>query len=1081
MISDQAARQRIVEQLGTSFAVDAGAGTGKTTLLIDRLAAVLLQAEIPLSRVAAITFTDKAAGELVERLRQKLEKALAEGDPAESLKRKKLVLRALKDLEQAPVSTIHSFCSSILREYPIEAGIDPQFKVLDQVQTDAFEAQTWDDWLKNALLNPVESLIFFLNLGGSLSQVERVKNFLLRHRALAARPPVPEEPSAAPLITELKKFARLIPGVLTACKNPEDKFFEQLVYFKKQWEALADSSLSEDRARLSLLELPKPKAGTKGNWDEKVLTKARNEAAQVGEAHQLFAAQVKDRALWRLADWLWAYLGDYAEKKNRQGFLDFDDLLSKTRDLLRMPGELREELKGRFDRIFVDEFQDTDPLQVEVVFFLCEKEGGRAKKWQDVQLEAGKLFLVGDPKQSIYRFRRADIEIYEEAKQKLKASGGQVEDLTQNFRTLEPVVDWVNEKFNVLLSQGGMTYVPQKAHRVLAPHEPNLPPLLKLQLDPFPEEATAAQKRRLEAESVAAFLKETLFPRGFLIEDSKTKAIRPLRPGDVAILFRELSNSETAYEEAFRKRALPYQMVGGKRFFNRPEIAALQTLLSALASPADEASLVALLRSFLFGFTDEELLFYRSEGGQFQYLTPGKKPFQEAFRLLRSLYQDTRDLAPSEVLRLLYDRTSLIPLVAAQPHGEQRVANLLKVVDQARDLETSQNFSAGAFTRWLREQQNEETMEGEAPGPESAGDRITLMTLHKAKGLEFPLVILSGIASQGAREKPPLLNRRQGNFHFKAGEQKLGLQTLGYQAAAEEEEAQEEAEKLRLLYVGCTRARDGLLLPLTDGEEESFLDPLKRGETWKAFAVFETPSESIELQDPSALVVDLNEREKESTEVLESARFFETSRRAFRAKALRPIAGLFQTVTELAHVADEKSSGESWEVTEEQEEPDYSSAGNAKSLGVLTHKLLEKGWDWGAAQMEKAALAWAPREGLDPKQALEAAQLATRALKHPLLQRARQSPTLFKELPLTQKQENGIFIKATMDLVFFEPEGWVIVDYKTDRDPGVQREAYGKQIDLYARLLKKATGFSVKEAGLYFLRQDGPQAWTRIK
>ena len=481
MISDQAARQRIVEELGTSFAVDAGAGTGKTTLLIDRLAAVLLQAEIPLSRVAAITFTDKAAGELVERLRQKLEKSLAEeGDPAEVFKRKKLVLRALKDLEQAPVSTIHSFCSSILREYPVEAGIDPQFKVLDQVQADAFEEQTWDDWLKSSLLNPVEALIPFLNLGGSLAQVEKVKDFLLRHRALAVRPSVPEEPSAAPLTAELKKFVRSIPAVLTACKNPEDKFFEQLVYFKKQWDALADSSLSEDAARLSLLVLPKPKAGTKGNWDEKTLTKARNETARAGEAHQLFAAQVKDRALWRLVDWLWAYLDDYAEKKNRQGFLDFDDLLAKTRDLLRMPGELREELKSRFDRIFVDEFQDTDPLQVEVVFFLCEKEGGRAKKWQEVQLKAGKLFLVGDPKQSIYRFRRADIEIYEEAKQKLKDSGGQVEDLTQNFRTLEPVVEWINKKFSVLLSQGRPPYVPQKAHRSLTPQTQNLPPLLKL-------------------------------------------------------------------------------------------------------------------------------------------------------------------------------------------------------------------------------------------------------------------------------------------------------------------------------------------------------------------------------------------------------------------------------------------------------------------------------------------------------------------------------------------------------------------------------------------------------------------------
>jgi ATP-dependent exoDNAse (exonuclease V) beta subunit len=239
--------------------------------------------------------------------------------------------------------------------------------------------------------------------------------------------------------------------------------------------------------------------------------------------------------------------------------------------------------------------------------------------------------------------------------------------------------------------------------------------------------------------------------------------------------------------------------------------------------------------------------------------------------------------------------------------------------------------------------------------------------------------------------------------------------------------------------------------------------------------------ESIELQYPPALVVDLNEKEKEAPEVLESARLFETSRRARKTAMPKPGRGLFQTVTELAHVPDEKASGESWEAVDEDEAPVYSPSGGAKAFGVLTHKLLEKGWDWDEAQIEKAARVWAPREGLGSGQALEAAQLAFRALKHPLLQRARQSPTLFKELPLTQKQENGIFIKATMDLVFFEPEGWVIVDYKTDKDPEAQREAYGRQIDLYAKLLEKATGFSVKEAGLYFLRQGGPRAWTRIK
>ncbi|MGH7740183.1 MAG: UvrD-helicase domain-containing protein, partial [bacterium] len=920
MTDDQPARQRIVENLASSFAVDAGAGTGKTTLLIDRLTAVLLEAQVSLARVAAITFTDKAAGELVERLRQRLESVLGEKSTAAD-PQGRLAARALRDLEQAPVSTIHSFCSSLLREYPVEAGIDPQFKVLDQVQADAFEARAWEDWLKNALAQPVEALVPFLDLGGSLAQVEKMKSFLLRRRALLVRPAVPPEPAAGPLLTQLKSFAQAIPGFLKACHDPEDKLFHQLEVFEKEWAA----SRRPSSVQLSLLELPKPKSGAKGNWNEAVLKKARAEVTRLGEAHQAFSAKVKDRALWRLVDWLWDYLAYYAEKKSRQGFLDFDDLLAKTRDLLRLPGEIRETIKARFDKVFVDEFQDTDPLQVEVVFFLCERKGERARDWGSVELEPGKLFLVGDPKQSIYRFRRADLTIYEEAKQKLRDSGGQVEDLTQNFRTVGPVVDWVNEKFQALLS--GVPFAPQKADRAAGSEPGLLPPLMKLNLPLAPENATVEDKRRMEADAVAAFLDQTLFPHGFLISDPKTKNPRPLLPGDVAILFRELSNSEAVYEEALRRHGLPYQMVGGKRFFNRPEIAALETLLAALVSPADEASVAALLRSFLFGFTDEALYLHRSHGGKFHYLTPGTGPLKPAFELLLKLYQETRDLAPSEVLRLLYASTSLIPLVAAQPHGEQRVANLLKVVDQARDLETSQNFSTGAFARWLKEQQQEEAMEGEAPGAQSAGDRITLMTLHKSKGLEFPLVILSGVASSGSREKPPVLDRRTGTFQFKAGDQKLGLQTLGYSAAIETEEAQEEAEKLRLLYVGCTRARDGLLLPLSvDVEAESFLSPLTAGETWDGFRIFEPPEDNQALQDPPTLVVDLNEAQKESPSVLAMSEKFK-AQDAAREKTIAVVPSRFQTVTALTHVPDEKASSEAWDFEAEESEEIVSTAG----------------------------------------------------------------------------------------------------------------------------------------------------------
>src|SRR5579859_3460550 len=411
MISDEDARQRIRKELDVSFAVDAGAGTGKTTLLIDRLAGVLLEKRVPLSRVAAITFTDKAAGELIERLRIKLEKAF--DDPAID---PQLIRRALQDLEQASVSTIHSFCSSILREYPVEAGVDPRFAVLDQVQADTLEIQAWEGWLKKSLDKEVEALTQFLKLGGSFAQVESLKDNLLKNRSLLTRPQVASMPETQSLVREIAAFCGKIPGFLKQCKDDQDPMHENLSGFFRAWGSFADKT---DAVILANLEIPSARAGAETRWEKGVLKPLKEEVKKLAEAHREFAGQVKNSALIAVVNWLWDYLGEYQAAKTRQGFLDFDDLLSKTRDLLKHQPLVREELKKRYDRVFVDEFQDTDPLQVEIAFFLSEKKSGKATQWQDVKLEPGKLFIVGDPQQSIYRFRRADVEIYLEAKEKL--------------------------------------------------------------------------------------------------------------------------------------------------------------------------------------------------------------------------------------------------------------------------------------------------------------------------------------------------------------------------------------------------------------------------------------------------------------------------------------------------------------------------------------------------------------------------------------------------------------------------------------------------------------------------------------
>ncbi|HJT23394.1 MAG TPA: UvrD-helicase domain-containing protein, partial [bacterium] len=366
-----------------------------------------------------------------------------------------------------------------------------------------------------------------------------------------------------------------------------------------------------------LANLKVPKVGNKGaqgNWGKDRLAAIRQGFVKLAEDHEKAFAPFKEAVLLNLVHWVDGYLKEWETQKAQGGFLDFDDLLLKTRDLLRDHPEAREEMKRRLDYLFVDEFQDTDPLQVEIVFYLCEKAGKHQKDWKKVELEPGKLFLVGDPKQSIYRFRRADVAIYEETKKRILANGGKVEVLTENFRTVGGLVEWVNGRFPSMFEGSGIHYYPLNANREKGKTEGTLPILWGLKVPELKsEKQSKAEYRQWEAEWAAAFLND-LLKSDFTVSDPKppfTK--RRVRKGDIAILFRDLSNdNEEFWEEALRKRDLSYQIVGGKRFYNRPEIVALSTLLTCLSSPADEAATVAVLRGPLFGFSDEELFLHHA-------------------------------------------------------------------------------------------------------------------------------------------------------------------------------------------------------------------------------------------------------------------------------------------------------------------------------------------------------------------------------------------------------------------------------------------------------------------------------------
>ncbi len=1090
MISDQSVRDQVIHDHESLFAVDAGAGTGKTTLLVSRLISLLLEKQAPLSRIAAITFTEKAAAELAERLRSKLEEAL--GKHPES---KTPIPQALEDMERAPISTIHSFCAGLLREYPVEAGVDPQFTLLDEVQSGAFEDQAWDHWLKKNLAKPVEPMFQFFRLGGTFEHVDELKQFLKRNRTLLTLASPKPLPSVKSFHAQFSTFVALTKREAAQCAKHEDTLYEALESFWAQCATIEGSDAGDLDFALANLKVPKVgNKGAQGNWGKERLAALREGFVKLAEDHQTAFAPFKEAVILNLVHWVGRYLEEWESQKAQGGFLDFDDLLLKTRDLLRNYPEAREEIKGRLDYLFVDEFQDTDPLQVEIVFFLCEKKGRPEKDWKKVKLEQGKLFLVGDPKQSIYRFRRADVAIYEATKERILANGGKVEVLTENFRTVGGLVEWVNGLFPTQFEGTGIHYHALNASRAKGKTEGSLPILWGLKIPAAGEEKPSkALLRQLEAETVAAFLKDQVLGGGFTVSDPKPPfERRPVRKGDIAILFRDLSNdNEEFWEEALRKRDLSYQIVGGKRFYNRPEIVALSTLLTCLSSPADEAANVAVLRGPLFGFSDEQLFLHRAGGGNFQFLNPsisktgtphpGPLPQGErgniklAFVYLRKWHQATRTLGVSDTLAKLYESTNLLAVTAGQPHGEQRVANLMKVLDQARDLETSQHFTYRAFTQWLTTQQEEGTMEGEAPGPDSSEDRITLMTIHKAKGLEFPIVFVSGIAAD-PKDSGSLVDRKHSAGAFKVGKAELGLRTTNYEAVQKEEETQRKAEDSRLLYVAATRARDCLLLPhfqFTPGgktqNESLFAGPLLKALEEKNAPTHWAESKEGEepLSDPPAWVVPLDEKPGKALE--DEKTKLKTGQEA-RKKKIEEMRGerQFKSVSSVLHVDEDKKDREERVF----EEPEAASPWGGKDLGSLTHLLLEKGWDWDGATFEKGAAFYIEKMGMTPEQAAQALDWVKKALQSDLLQRAKRSGKAFRELPVTGQNPDGSFLNAVIDLAFLEGDEWVVVDYKTDRDTEKLKDKYRQQLVYYGDLLTRFTGKKVKEAHLYFLRHD---------
>jgi ATP-dependent helicase/nuclease subunit A len=850
-LADAGARALAETTFDRNVVVVAGAGTGKTTLLANRLIHLLMREPDPakITEIVALTFTNKAAAEMKGRLRDRL-LALASpatdggaGDPGVvktadlrdryGLSSEEIADRArsaLQDLEKAQIGTLHSFAAHLLRLYPIESGVDPDFREDDGHRFEEVFAWHWDAWLDEELGTQGQNHSGWRRIL-SIAELDQLRALarglcselvplddLIGQTESASRASK-ESPGLAPVLRAWfgRQHAHAA-ALLAAYDRPRRRKAESsLMAVSTLFQLLLTHGLDgvralDDEARMTLArDLGDPPAG----WTEEDFAACRS----LGRTAKRVLAVDQD-GMVDLLHVLSPFVRRVRATFLNEGWISFDGLLAKARALLRDHPGLRERLKRDYRAVLVDEFQDTDPSQYEIILFLTEQLGCSESVWRELKLAPGKLFIVGDPKQSIYAFRRADIEAFDQVLDKVRSTGGIVYELTTNFRSHESVLEVVNACFDRLFRPQENIQPANVSLRVRPDRSGGLSaPGVSLRLvspDEDGEEFDAEAATRVEAEQLASWLKEELLGREVLTDAQGRRM--PLKPGHVALLFRKLTQAQ-AYLDALRRHGIQYVTDGERHFYRRQEVVELVNVLRVVENPHDSVALFGVLRSPLGGLTDRDIYDLRQRGA-FDYRAAhclqgwghSRAPIiQNLYARLAMLHTEAPLRPLPEVVDLLLTRLSLVELAAASLHGEQAVANLIKIRRIAAQLADRPHLSLTGFVELMIQQLSDQPEEAEGALGEESLEAVRVLTIHKAKGLEFPIVVLPGLhhGTNGGREEPLITHDwSTGVFGLAIGERF----SLGAVMVGEKARLREEAEQRRLLYVGMTRAKDRLVL-----------------------------------------------------------------------------------------------------------------------------------------------------------------------------------------------------------------------------------------------------------------------------
>ncbi len=1125
---DQAARQRIATDLDSTLIVEAAAGTGKTTALVSRIVSILRAGRTSLEKIVAVTFTEKAAGEMKLRLRAELDEARHGSTDAQERNNLSLALQAL---EIAHINTIHGFCADLLRERPVSAGLDPAFEVLDEAGADALLRDAFRLWFEQALAHPGPALRRVLRRRNWRKEQTTPREDLLRacrslveNRDFATpwtRPDFDRDRDLDRLVDELRALGALHQQAQRA-SDPLARALKAFDSWGAKLEAreqLAPRDYDGLESELTNFERdherefkPTGSGVLYGPSLDRAAVVAARDAARASLARFVVSAEADLAA--RLREELTPVVHAYEQLKQKAGVLDFVDLLSLARNMLAQDRSVREELQQRFSHLFVDEFQDTDPLQAEILLLLASGDAAESD-FNSVNVVPGKLFVVGDPKQSIYRFRRADVVLYQRIKQLLLQQGAALLNLTTNFRSVPSIQACVNAAFSKAMT--GSADGSQADYVALTEWTPEIEAQPGVVALPVPEPYGAMgslTKKAVTAscpDAVAAFIDWLIRESSWLVHEGD--ALVPVRSRHICLLFKRFQDFDgdttKPYVRALEARAVPHMLVGGRSFHDREEVVAIRTALDAVEWPSDELAVYATLRGPLLAISDEDLLRFRSEA---RHLNPLRKlepahveqfpEVAEALALLRSLHV-TRNRRPiADTIEQLLGGTRAHASLAMWPSGEQALANAIAVLDLARNADIRGVASFRAFLEALSEQAGRREG-GEAPIVEEGTEGVRLMTVHKAKGLEFPVVILCDPTA------PRTVNKAS---RFVDSGRRLWAQKLCGCSPHElvQNDAQaiahDNAEVVRQAYVAATRAQDLLVVPtFGDGNERSvaigWTDILAPGlyppeltrraplpapgcpafgddSVVKRTASAQTlPSDSVwpglhtteggnrvVWWDPNQLKLRVLAKEgvRQQKLLAHSPAANQSIEAHARWKARREQEvrqGSCPTVVALP-ITELAQGGVDEPETALVEATDIARLGRPRGprFGTLVHAVLAQvPLDAGRARVSALCTALARLTSASPEETAAAADAVLAALAHPRLCAARGATDVRREVSVAQLLDARTVAEGIIDLAYLSDRTWIVVDFKTDEtvDP---RGVYAAQLRHYVEAVKRATG-----------------------